>query len=60
MRSQNILQQDFMVFWYGFTPFVLIVVYLLEGVNGGCRLQDLSISQVIDHVTCYNSTALIG
>ena len=28
--------------------------------HGGCRLQDLSISQVIDHVTCYNSSALIG
>ena len=21
--------------------------------NGGCRLEDLSISQVVDHVTCY-------
>ena len=29
-------------------------------IYGGCRMQNLSISQVIDHVICYKSSALIG
>ena len=28
--------------------------------NGGCRLQDLRISRVIDHVTCQKLSAVIG
>ena len=35
------------------------MIYFLI-VVGGCHLQDLSISQVIDHVTCYKLSALIG
>ena len=28
--------------------------------NGGFQLEVLSISRVINHMTCYNSSALIG
>ena len=32
----------------------------IKSLQGGCCLQDLSISQVIDHVTCYKLSSLIG
>ena len=33
---------------------------ILSTIQGGFQLEFVSISQVINHMTCYNSSALIG
>ena len=46
----------------------IFVFYIVSGVIfvtvicviGGCQLESLSISRVIDHMTSYNTSTLIG
>ena len=37
-----------------------ICAYVIHFENGGFQLEFVSISRVINHMTCYNSSALIG